>query len=194
MERLTSRVKMPITGLWSLMLYSMLLVYRSWWTFRRYSSSSFSCFLSLTSFPSCSSSGGDLGLARHRIRSVQAGFRFLPLDRWSQIICGWKVSVWQGKKCFTEQYLHFCSHLILLEPQTLMSWLRFYVKKSKFRGAKLYKKNNCLYCPSQTFDLCQGYRCLKQCGNIFFLHYPASNNPGNYFNTTANMFVAATRV
>lgn len=80
---LTSSVKMPMTGLWSLMLYSMTLVYRSCLTFRGYSSSSsiwltFSASRSTLS-SSCISGGEALGRSRHRILSVQAGLRFLLL-------------------------------------------------------------------------------------------------------------------
>lgn len=83
---LTSSVKTPITGLWSLMPYSMLLVYRSCLIFRGYSSSSSSCLIIFISSPqlfsSCSSGSETLGRRRHRILSVQAGLRFLPLNRW----------------------------------------------------------------------------------------------------------------
>lgn len=84
----TVSVKTPMTGLWSLMLYSMLLVYKSCLSFRGYSSSSSCCFSVFwcdpTEFSSCLSEGGSLGCTRHRILSVQAGFRFLLLNRWEQ--------------------------------------------------------------------------------------------------------------
>lgn len=80
---LTSSVKIPITGLWSLMPYSIRLVYRSCLIFSGYSSSSslWTAAFSSTSelFSSFSPGGGALGRIRHRILSVQAGFRFLPL-------------------------------------------------------------------------------------------------------------------
>lgn len=83
---LTSSVKTPITGLWSLMLYSMLLVYRSCLIFRGYSSSSSICVTfpisAPTLFSPCSSWEVSLGRSRHRILSVQAGFLFLELT-WS---------------------------------------------------------------------------------------------------------------
>lgn len=86
-QLLTFSVKMPITGLWSLILYSMLLVYRSCLIFRGYSSSSSTCmtFFASTVFSSCSWAVEVLCLRRHRILSVQAGLRFFPLDRKLQI-------------------------------------------------------------------------------------------------------------
>ena len=78
LQALTSRVKMPTTGLWSLTPYSMLQLYTSCATFRGYSSSSSTN--DAVEDPS-SSSSATLGLIRQRMRSVQAGFLFFPLPR-----------------------------------------------------------------------------------------------------------------
>ncbi len=75
----TSRLKIAMTGLWSLTPYETSQVYMSCVTLIGYSSSSTDDDDDDDAELFSSSVSMALGFILHKIRSVQAGFRFLPL-------------------------------------------------------------------------------------------------------------------